>query len=156
MSQYNSLSEKWDSKITRYFGFCQYGKFGLIVQCKSFKFSATEDYCLLINIKNALNCGSASSVVIATGYNVDGMEIVSLWEHDFPHPCRSALTPMQHSVQWGFCFLWVKRARGMKMFPHHSSSVVTKCFSYTSIAPTAKWRIHKHISCSTVHLFFKK
>jgi hypothetical protein len=44
--------------------------------------------------------GPGSSVVIATGYELDGPGIEFRWGRDFPHLSRPALEPTQHPVQW--------------------------------------------------------
>ena len=44
--------------------------------------------------------GRDSSVDIATGYGLDGLEIESRWGRDFPHLSRPALGPNQPPVQW--------------------------------------------------------
>ena len=43
--------------------------------------------------------GRDSSVGIATRYGLDGPEIESRWERDFPQPSRPALGPTQPPVQ---------------------------------------------------------
>ena len=43
--------------------------------------------------------GRDSSVVIATGYRLDGPGIKSLWGRDFPHLSIPALGPIQPPVQ---------------------------------------------------------
>ena len=45
-------------------------------------------------------CGPSSSVGIATCYGLDGPEIESQWERDFPHLSRPSLGPTQPPVQW--------------------------------------------------------
>jgi hypothetical protein len=44
--------------------------------------------------------GRLSSVVIATGYGMNGPGIESRWRRDFPHPARPALEPTQTPTQW--------------------------------------------------------
>jgi hypothetical protein len=44
--------------------------------------------------------GPGSSVGIATGYRLDGLEIESRWGRDFSHTSRPALGPTQPPVQW--------------------------------------------------------
>jgi hypothetical protein len=44
--------------------------------------------------------GWDSSVGIATGYELDGLEIESLWRWNFSHLSRPALGPTQPPVQW--------------------------------------------------------
>jgi hypothetical protein len=44
--------------------------------------------------------GPGSSVGIATGYELDGPEIDSLWRRDFPHLSRPTVEPTHLSVQW--------------------------------------------------------
>ena len=45
------------------------------------------------------NCGPGSSVGIATGYELNGPGIESLWGRDFPHLSKPALGPTQPPVQ---------------------------------------------------------
>ena len=64
-----------------------------------------KQYCLFhlyqvyISTKNNI-CGPDSSVVIATGYGLDGPGIESRWGRDFPHLSRPTLGPTQPPVQW--------------------------------------------------------
>ena len=44
--------------------------------------------------------GRDSSVGIATGYRLDGLEIEAQWGRDFPHLSRPTLGPTQPPVQW--------------------------------------------------------
>jgi hypothetical protein len=44
--------------------------------------------------------GRDSSVLVATGYGLDGPGIESRWGRDFPHTSRSAPGPTQPPVQW--------------------------------------------------------
>ena len=44
--------------------------------------------------------GRDSSVGIATGYGLDGLEIESRWGRDFPHRSRTALGTTQPPIQW--------------------------------------------------------
>jgi hypothetical protein len=37
---------------------------------------------------------------IETNYGLDGPDILSQWEHDFPHKSRLALWPIQPPVYW--------------------------------------------------------
>jgi hypothetical protein len=46
--------------------------------------------------------GSDGSVGIATLYGLDGPEIESRWERDFPHSSRPALGATQAPLQWVF------------------------------------------------------
>ena len=45
-------------------------------------------------------CGPDNSVGIATGYGLNGPEIESRWERDFPHLSGPVLGPTQPPVQW--------------------------------------------------------
>ena len=45
-------------------------------------------------------CGRGSSVVIVTGYGLDGLGTESRWGRDFPHLSRPTLGSTQHPVQW--------------------------------------------------------
>jgi hypothetical protein len=57
-------------------------------------------YTSVENIKiHILSCGPGSSVVIATGYGLDGPGIESRWGRDFSHTSRPALGPTQPPVQ---------------------------------------------------------
>jgi len=47
-----------------------------------------------------LLCGLGSVVGIVTCYGLDGPGIEFLWERDFLHLSKSALTPTQPPVQW--------------------------------------------------------
>jgi hypothetical protein len=47
-----------------------------------------------------INTGRDSSVVIVTGYGLDGPGMESRWEQDFPHLFRPAPEPTQPPVQW--------------------------------------------------------
>jgi len=61
--------------------------------------------------------GPSSSVGIATGYGLDGIE--SRWGRDFPHLSRPALWPTQPPVQWvPGLFLGVKSGRGETLTLH--------------------------------------
>jgi len=58
----------------------------------------TQLYIFTQNSK--LGGGPGSSVVIATGYGLDGPGIESRWGRDLPHLSRQALEPTQPPVQW--------------------------------------------------------
>jgi hypothetical protein len=87
--------------------------FWLIFQCNliilvaKFKTSATPlrnqitPVLYHTNIKqNEFGHFLGSSVGIATGYGLDGLEIEPWLGHDFPHKFRPALQPTQPPVQW--------------------------------------------------------
>jgi hypothetical protein len=60
-----------------------------------------------------------SSVIIATGYGLDGPGIESRWGRDFPHLSRPALGPIEPPVQWvlGLC-PGVETGRGVTLTPY--------------------------------------
>jgi hypothetical protein len=68
------------------------------------------------------NRGLGSSVVIATGYGLDGPGIEFRWGQDFQHLYRPALGPIQPPVQWVPSLSWgggvVKSVRGVTLTPH--------------------------------------
>ena len=47
-----------------------------------------------------VSTGRNGSVGIATRYELEGPEIESRWERDFPHLSRPALRPTQPPVKW--------------------------------------------------------
>ena len=56
---------------------------------------------LVGNLNNMYKAGGpGSSVVIATGYGLDGPGIESRWGGDLSHLSRPALGPTQPPVQW--------------------------------------------------------
>ena len=64
-------------------------------------------------------CGPGSSVVIATGYWLDGPGIESRWGRDFPHLSRPAVGPTHPSVQLvPDLSPGVKSGRGVTLTPH--------------------------------------
>ena len=86
-----------------------------------------------------LGCGPGSSVGIATGYGLDGLEIGSRWGRHFTHLFRPALGPTQPPVQ---CVPGLSRGKertGRDTDPSpRSSAVVKKEYSYTSIPPRGR------------------
>ena len=83
--------------------------------------------------------GPDSSVVIATGYGLDGPGIESRWGRDFPHLFRRVLVPTQPPVQWVPCFSRGKNQPGRDADPSPpSSAVVMKGYSYTSTPPMGR------------------
>ena len=80
--------------------------------------------------------GRDGAFVVATGYGLDGPEIKSRCERDFPHPYRPILGPTQPPTEWiPDHFLEVKRPRrGVNIHPHLAPRL-KKEYSYTSIRP---------------------
>jgi hypothetical protein len=68
--------------------------------------------------------GPGSSVVIATGYGLDGPGIESRWGRDFPHLSRPALGPTQPPVQWYRVIPGGKERPGRDADPSPPSSAV--------------------------------
>ena len=74
-----------------------------------------------------LECGPGSSVVIATGYGLDGPGIESRWGEIFRTTFRHAIGPTQPPVQWVPGLSWGKEwpERDADISPP-SSAVVMK------------------------------
>jgi hypothetical protein len=89
-------------------------------------FSYTSTYSYLMNIICGLDYRLDSSAFIATGYSVDGIEIVSLWERDFRTHADRPYGSWYNLYIGYLVFLRVKNGRGMKLLPHQSSAVVMK------------------------------
>ena len=62
--------------------------------------------------------GHESSVGIATRYGLDGPQIESRWERDFPHPSRPVLGPTQPPIQWVPGLFRGQSGRGMVLTTH--------------------------------------
>ena len=55
---------------------------------------------LIFKLSTYVDCGSGSSVGIATGHGLDGPGIESRWERDFSHLSRPALGPTKSPLRW--------------------------------------------------------
>jgi hypothetical protein len=66
-----------------------------------------------------ITVGRDSSAGIAGCYGLDGPEIESRWERDFPDPSRPVLGPIQHPLQWvPRVFPGGKSGRGVELNIH--------------------------------------
>jgi len=78
-------------------------------------------------VKGLLGCvGRDSSIGIATCYGLDGPEIKSRWERDFPHQSIAALCLNQPHAQWvpgSFPGVKLTRAWPWQLTPHLGSSL---------------------------------
>jgi hypothetical protein len=81
-------------------------------------------------------CGPGSSVAIATGYGLDGPEIESRWQRDFPHLSRPA--PGAHPAPCTMgtvSFPRVESGRGVTLTPH------------PLLVPSSKNRVDLYLYC---------
>jgi hypothetical protein len=82
--------------------------------------------------------GRDSSIGIATRYGLDGPEIESRCERDFPHLSKPALGPSQHPKQWVPGLFPGNKAAGAWRgvdHPPHLAPRLKKEYSYTSTPP---------------------
>jgi hypothetical protein len=75
-------------------------EFSNLIQVNLSVFTAQCELNLQICQVNLGVCGPGTSIGIATGYGLDGPEIDSRWERDYPHLSRPALGPTQSPAQW--------------------------------------------------------
>ena len=129
---------------------CMIVKQLILFSGKRFLKKLLQNDMVCISIQNKLmkaldTVRSGSSVVIVTGYGLDGLGIESRWGRDFPRLSRPALGPTQPPVQWvpGLS-PGVKSGRGVTLTPHPLLvPLVMKAQSYTSTPPYGPYGLYR-------------
>jgi len=119
----------------------------------------SDDHKVRFTHRPSYVCGPGSSVVIATGYGLDGPGIETRWGWDFPYLSRPALRPTQHPVQWvlGRSFPRVKSGRGVTLTPHPLLVPWSRKSRAISLPPPSLWAVRPVQSlsaCTRMHFTF--
>ena len=101
--------------------------------------------------------GPGSSVIIATGYGLNGPGMETRCGRDFPHLSRSALGPIQPPVQWILGFSLSKERSGRDADPSPTSIAVgherVELYLYSPYGPYGLYRASVRVQGCTLPFY---